>query len=155
MSSPYTREKIENWVGDFCVSDRMREVAPALRDHASAVLTEFLAAACGFRDVQPDEVEEEDLKRALLERIARLNMPEAARAGVPAMCGAFLAQLQDEGRLGGGRLLGAYVGALNDAYLQAASGKQKPVVRPGSKIGRNDPCPCGSGRKYKSCCMRG
>lgn len=21
------------------------------------------------------------------------------------------------------------------------------------KIGRNDPCPCGSGKKYKSCCM--
>ena len=24
-------------------------------------------------------------------------------------------------------------------------------VRPGPKIGRNDPCPCGSGRKYKKC----
>lgn len=23
-----------------------------------------------------------------------------------------------------------------------------------TKIGRNDPCPCGSGRKYKKCCMR-
>jgi len=22
------------------------------------------------------------------------------------------------------------------------------------KIGRNDPCPCGSGRKYKQCCLR-
>lgn len=22
------------------------------------------------------------------------------------------------------------------------------------KIGRNDPCPCGSGKKYKSCCMQ-
>jgi hypothetical protein len=26
-------------------------------------------------------------------------------------------------------------------------------VRPGPKIGRNDPCPCGSGKKYKKCCM--
>ncbi|MBM4431652.1 MAG: preprotein translocase subunit SecA, partial [Chloroflexi bacterium] len=24
----------------------------------------------------------------------------------------------------------------------------------GARIGRNDPCPCGSGRKYKNCCMR-
>jgi len=23
-----------------------------------------------------------------------------------------------------------------------------------SRVGRNDPCPCGSGRKYKNCCMR-
>ena len=23
-----------------------------------------------------------------------------------------------------------------------------------AKVGRNDPCPCGSGKKYKNCCMR-
>jgi uncharacterized protein YecA (UPF0149 family) len=26
------------------------------------------------------------------------------------------------------------------------------VVRGTAKIGRNDPCPCGSGKKYKKCC---
>jgi preprotein translocase subunit SecA len=31
--------------------------------------------------------------------------------------------------------------------------KRKPVVK-GSKVGRNDPCPCGSGKKYKNCCGR-
>jgi uncharacterized protein len=29
---------------------------------------------------------------------------------------------------------------------------QQPVVN-GVKVGRNDPCPCGSGRKFKSCCL--
>ncbi len=29
--------------------------------------------------------------------------------------------------------------------------KQKPVVRHVQKVGRNDPCPCGSGKKYKHC----
>ncbi len=28
------------------------------------------------------------------------------------------------------------------------------VVRDGARVGRNDPCPCGSGKKYKNCCMR-
>lgn len=28
-----------------------------------------------------------------------------------------------------------------------------PYVRSGQKIGRNDPCPCGSGKKFKRCCM--
>jgi len=32
--------------------------------------------------------------------------------------------------------------------------KKKPVRRSGEKIGRNDPCPCGSGKKYKKCCGR-
>ena len=31
--------------------------------------------------------------------------------------------------------------------------KKKPVTK-GEKIGRNDPCPCGSGKKYKHCCGR-
>jgi preprotein translocase subunit SecA len=26
-----------------------------------------------------------------------------------------------------------------------------PFVRAGGKVGRNDPCPCGSGKKYKQC----
>ena len=29
-----------------------------------------------------------------------------------------------------------------------------PVVNNGPKVGRNDPCPCGSGKKYKNCCGR-
>ena len=35
----------------------------------------------------------------------------------------------------------------------AAAEKTKPV-RTGPKVGRNDPCPCGSGKKYKQCCGR-
>jgi preprotein translocase subunit SecA len=30
--------------------------------------------------------------------------------------------------------------------------KQAPVEREAPKVGRNDPCPCGSGKKYKKCC---
>lgn len=30
--------------------------------------------------------------------------------------------------------------------------KGKTVVHKGTKVGRNDPCPCGSGKKYKKCC---
>ncbi|MBR3220640.1 MAG: YchJ family protein [Kiritimatiellae bacterium] len=32
---------------------------------------------------------------------------------------------------------------------------EKPIVREEPKIGRNDLCPCGSGKKYKKCCGRG
>ena len=33
----------------------------------------------------------------------------------------------------------------------AEGGQQKPFQRAGAKVGRNDPCPCGSGKKYKQC----
>ena len=32
--------------------------------------------------------------------------------------------------------------------------RKKPVRRTEKKVGRNDPCPCGSGKKYKKCCGR-
>lgn len=32
------------------------------------------------------------------------------------------------------------------------SGVQEPIRRTEKKVGRNDPCPCGSGKKYKHCC---
>ena len=37
---------------------------------------------------------------------------------------------------------------------QQSVGRQKPIVRSKAKVGRNDPCPCGSGKKYKKCCGR-
>ena len=33
-----------------------------------------------------------------------------------------------------------------------AETKKKPKTADGKKVGRNDPCPCGSGKKYKNCC---
>ena len=34
----------------------------------------------------------------------------------------------------------------------ACCAPQFPVKRAAPKVGRNDPCPCGNGRKYKKCC---
>ena len=44
------------------------------------------------------------------------------------------------------------------AYWLARRPEQEPVARPvrrsGPRVGRNDPCPCGSGKKYKKCCLQ-
>lgn len=37
-------------------------------------------------------------------------------------------------------------------YWQAIINKPQTVRREGEKVGRNDPCPCGSSKKYKACC---
>jgi len=47
----------------------------------------------------------------------------------------------------------AQQGSPSDVVSEAAAAleKAKPI-RSGPKVGRNDPCPCGSGKKYKQCC---
>ena len=44
---------------------------------------------------------------------------------------------------------------IKEGFEGAGAGEKKnPFVRKTKKIGRNDPCPCGSGKKYKNCCGR-
>jgi len=40
------------------------------------------------------------------------------------------------------------------SYSGASGGSAGSVRQARRKVGRNDPCPCGSGRKYKHCCLR-
>jgi SEC-C motif-containing protein len=39
-------------------------------------------------------------------------------------------------------------------FKDGHSPKPEQAIRKGPKIGRNDPCPCGSGKKHKKCCWR-
>jgi preprotein translocase subunit SecA len=54
----------------------------------------------------------------------------------------------------------ATAGSIQDQQQQAIAGSQKsekkpePIRNRREKVGRNEPCPCGSGKKYKNCCMR-
>ncbi|NLM68159.1 MAG: hypothetical protein GX180_13450, partial [Enterococcus sp.] len=45
----------------------------------------------------------------------------------------------------------------SELYAISVEGQEKTIEFPtlkNQKIGRNDPCPCGSGKKYKRCCGR-
>lgn len=151
MANSYRDETVSNWVGDFVGSDRLGLFPATVQEHAQAVLETLMLASCGLRDVQPAELTQDDLKSALLDHVASLDLSSECKAFVPSLCRAFLEDLQRQGRLGSGQTLGRYVGALKEAFLAATPGKPTTYRRPGSKVGRNDPCPCGSGLKYKKC----
>ena len=56
------------------------------------------------------------------------------------------------GGAGGEEAPAEYAGNGDVALAEAATKKKaRPIVRPTQKVGRNDPCPCGSGKKYKHC----
>jgi preprotein translocase subunit SecA len=48
-----------------------------------------------------------------------------------------------------------FTGLGESESVEAAPGQgdaeQQPYVRPTEKVGRNEPCPCGSGKKFKQC----
>ncbi len=47
-----------------------------------------------------------------------------------------------------------YMVAYNESLQSDAEPEPEPLttVTRGQRVGRNDPCPCGSGKKYKKCC---
>ena len=44
------------------------------------------------------------------------------------------------------------INLVDGSYKKDEGGMNKTVVNDEPKVGRNDPCPCGSGKKYKNCC---
>jgi hypothetical protein len=150
--SPETRETIDLWVSDFGDRPAYRAAAAPVGEQAPQVLGAFLEAAChGGRG--PADLEPDDVAHALLDHLPVLDLPPASREAVPALVAAFLGDLEDVGRLADGHGLAARVRAAAPAFRERAAGRGPDLRRPGPKVGRNDPCPCGSGKKYKACCL--
>ena len=72
-------------------------------------------------------------------------------------------KVTEDGRASKAENDGSYAGGMEGGYddgmpietdVPEREVKQEPVRRTQAKIGRNDPCPCGSGKKYKNCCGR-
>jgi preprotein translocase subunit SecA len=90
------------------------------------------------------------IKHELIQMLARIRIrSEEEVAAMEAEQQRMAERLQRQMQASGG---GAPVGALGaDAEAQAAAGMAPAPVLSGPKVGRNDPCPCGSGKKYKHC----
>jgi preprotein translocase subunit SecA len=77
------------------------------------------------------------IKRAVVERVSHIKLmtPEEIEA---------IHRQQEE-------LLAAQLKAHKEAEEQKTLQEEKKIIRATVKAGRNDPCPCGSGKKYKAC----
>ena len=95
--------------------------------------------------ITPEQQQEATAKQAAAQQPAAQEAPasEQDKAKMEAIIKKQKSQLQDH-------LQNAQ--ASHGDEVSAAEVKKKPVTKDGKKVGRNDPCPCGSGKKYKNCC---
>ena len=96
--------------------------------------------------VGPAEFDAGDESRALLEQIW---MRFLQRHDPVATLRPRYERMKDVGK----RFAGQFAPKLRSPESSPASPSAEAEVG-AVKVGRNDPCPCGSGRKYKKCCMR-
>jgi|SRR5688572_16204652 len=151
--SDYERERIDTWAADFADTPAFGSLPPSDKVAAVTLAAEFLRAACEAENAAPDAVGEAGFRTAMMDRIPLLELPDDVRGRAPETLALFLESLQSQGRHPGG---GAFLRALAPAYrerLRPGGGlRLPPVRREAPALGRNDPCPCGSGKKFKKCC---
>lgn len=99
-------------------------LTPSLRNKLDTLFTQIDAPAGHLKDDYDREISEEELEQHLYAHLITL-LPEAVKI------------IQEFGEQMGQR-------------RKAELAKSRPI--PTKKIGRNEPCPCGSDKKHKKCC---
>ncbi len=149
----------DNWAGDFAESFGATQLKPAIRGHLADVLIAFGNAAKKIDPQFPDQVRPGTFAKVVSETISRLTLPEAARHDAPEVIALFFEYLQNSGRVADGEIWAGEIRLLASGSKTRSKGEggvKGVTIRKSAKVsplGRNDPCPCGSGKKYKKCCM--
>jgi len=138
---------------------------PYPRDTVRGCIERFLA--CAYRDLgkAPHLLEGDELEELLGQRLpAHFGVRDPLAEAVEDVLTAYLADLGERAVVLRAyelrRALLEHAGAFRrrvaagDLAGRAAGPAARPFVHRVDKTGRNDPCPCGSGKKFKQCCQR-
>ncbi len=151
----------KKWLDQLETLEGLRD-AVALRSYGSKnPLTEYKIDGFKIFDEMRDSIRNGVISRVFKVRIQLSQEAQEQRRVAMQRGRAHMNALHDEADSGfGGRQAAPSMG--DTARRQAAggvmqnhtTGQSVTVRRSSPKIGRNDPCPCGSGKKYKNCCGR-
>jgi len=145
--NPYLKENLNNWISEFGESDLTQPYAKEIRSGAPFFLQELLMSSVEIVG-ELENLNEKVLGEELMSLSKKYECSDKMLEHLPSYVGDFFEDLEVRGRFATGQELGNFV--------RTFSGRlgYKTITRPGAKIGRNDPCPCGSGVKYKKCCQK-
>ena len=145
--------RFESWAAEFEEAPEALPFAAKVRDKAQNLLAEFLGGACeGGCD--PGQIGEAEVRKGLLDRVAGLPLDPEVRAQAPRLVAAYLEYLGRAGRVANAPHLANFALAVGKEFPRHGSGGGPPIHREAPKLGLNDPCPCGSGKKWKKCCRK-
>ena len=97
------------------------------------------------------------IRRNIASRVLRVRIKAEEERNLPAREAAATAHHESSGQFSANENQGAQTDASfskrpqGSQISQASTPENVTVARTGEKVGRNDPCPCGSGKKYKHC----
>lgn len=142
-----------DYIGDYAASEYFAFLPTHLKSHAESLLQHIFDVV----EKSGEELTDDLLERVLLENVAPLDLPEPVRRDAPQLVEAFFEYLDSAGKAPGAARWAQAMPAVAERYTARFRGdgsvKGETVRHSLAKVGRNDPCPCGSGKKFKKCCI--
>jgi hypothetical protein len=146
-----------DFVSEYLGSGYFALLDSPAKEYAELLLQYAVAEACRREPDFPASASAALFEEVLCEGMTRLDAPLAARQAAPALLAAFADYLATSGRYPEAREWSGWIEAAEPRYAASfredGSVKGATVRRALPSVGRNDPCPCGSGLKYKKCCI--
>ena len=141
---------IQESIPEYLGSEHFFLLDDGLKPHAEPLLT-FWGGQVG-NDLSNQTVLDS------LQHVARLDVAVSGRRSFPALLIHFLEYLADSGKVPTADSYADLVRAAEPKYVAAirqdGTVRGETVRNRHAAVGRNDPCPCGSGKKFKRCCGR-
>jgi hypothetical protein len=151
------RDEAESLISEYANSEHFLLLEGPARDQIESLLGAFFREAAARGPETLDALKAKDVETVLLEAMPRLDLSAEAKRAVPDQLEAFFGFLKDSGRFPPAGAWRMCVEAMKPRYLASlradGSVKGETFKKNYTDVGRNDPCPCGSGKKFKKCCM--
>lgn len=145
-----------DYIPEYLESEHFLFLAPAVKEHAEGALVAFCDRAVAHGAVQGADLTPAIVEAVLMRDLARLDLPLAAKRALPDLLEGFFGFLRETGRVPAAGALQMCAEALAPRYRASlrddGSVKGETIRKVSAEVGRNDPCFCGSGLKYKKCC---
>lgn len=148
---------LSDYISDYTASEYYALLDPSLKAHAEALLHQVLQGAQQMAPAFPVGADATLFTKVLLEQVAPLDLPLSSRQEAPRLLGAYFDYLAASGKYPQAEEWAEWMPAVQTKYAERfredGSVRGATVRKKLADVGRNDPCPCGSGKKFKKCCI--
>ena len=155
------QKEVQLGVAAFLDSSHAQSLVEPGPDQVKRIASAFLSICFEELGKAPHKLDGHDMHMALGHALpGRMKRKDPLAEHVPDVLGALVAHLEETHIDVAGFELRNAIEATREEFLETVRTghnahhmpeKQQPLVHKAAKLGRNDPCSCGSGKKFKKC----
>lgn len=144
----------EDYIDDYLSSQHYTIISGEIKEHAETILH----GMAYFLNEQKETRSRLGTLEKALDRLSCLSLPLKVKEEIPELLCSYFSFVSQSGRFPEASLWENDILTLKTGFLQKfrenGSVRGETYKKKYTDVGRNDPCPCGSGMKFKKCCMK-